>query len=300
MIDTRHLTAAADARLLVSISFHFAPARLCYLEEVLHTLATFPVKGRDIVVFTNTPDATEQETVLQIFRRTGLVDGLDARLAVEAALPHPYDLTWAHKRLITGAFLAPNSPYTHFVYLEDDERLTFENVAYFLAAREILRPYDLVPAFLRTEWSPERGSYMNTDNVEPVVLAERPHVLAADHGFVSVDNPYCGAFILDHDLAREYVVSRSFDPDRSAEVSPFGVRERAAMGLTFENPPAPFVYRVVVPVSIATGIPPHCAWLAHLPNNYAENANEPFGKITMTNLFFGNFNAATKAIAGDR
>lgn len=35
------------------------------------------------------PDVTEQETVLQIFRRTGFIDKLDARLAVEADLPHP-------------------------------------------------------------------------------------------------------------------------------------------------------------------------------------------------------------------
>ena len=296
MIDAQHLRSAAEARLLVAISFYFVHRRLCYLEEVLHTLAAFPVKERNIVVFTDTTELAEQETVRQLFRTAHLVDGHDARLMVETDLAHPYDLTWAHKKLITDEFIAPPGRYTHFVYIEDDERLTFENFAYFFLARNILRPFRLVPAFLRAEWSAARDLHVNTDNIAPVKLTNRPFVSAGDYAFVGIDNPYCGAFILDQDLAREYVASRSFDPNRSREVSPWDVRERAAMGLTFENPPAPFVYRVVVPVSIASRKAPHCAWLAHMPNNYAENANEPFGKVAMTDLFYGDFDAANEVL----
>lgn len=124
------------------------------------------------------------------------------------------------------------------------------------------------------------------------MVADRPFVAADHHAFLGVDNPYCGAFILDRELAREYVASRSFDPHRSCEVTGIGVRERAAMGLTFESPPAPFTHRVVVPVSIATRIVPHYAWLAHLPNNYVTDADTLFGKIAMRDLFAGDFNPA--------
>jgi hypothetical protein len=296
LIERQCLLTAADTRLLVAISFHFAQERFGYLEEVLRTLANFAVRKRNIVVFTNTADATAQEALRQVFRRAHLADRQDARVMSETNLTHPFDLTWMHKRLITDEFLAPESPYTHFIYLEDDECLTFENFAYFLAARDILRPFALVPAFLRTEWSKARRLYVNTDNLSPVILRDRPFVAARGHAFCCADNPYHGAFILDRELAQEYAASRSFDPYRSREVIHFDTRERAAMGLTFEAPPPPFTYRVVVPVSIATRAAPRCAWLMHLPDNYANDPDSPFGKIAMTDLFEGDFSPAFRNV----
>jgi hypothetical protein len=280
--------------LLVAISFHFAGDRLGYLEQVLRGLAEFKVNSFHIVVFTNATAAAEQESLRQVFREAGLAEK-DSTIVVETTLSHPFDLTWTHKRLIVERFLATDSRYTHFIYLEDDERLTFENFSYFIAAREILRPFDLVPAFLRTEWSSERGCYVNTDNIAPIDLTQRPFVSAGDSIFINVDNPYCGSFILDRELAREYAASRSIDRDRSSEVSPtWGVRERAAMGLTYESPPHPFLYRVVVPISIPSQTVPDCAWLAHLPNTYAQNPKQPLGKVSMTGLFSGEIDATTE------
>ena len=297
LINAQRLTSAAEARLLIAITFHFVKDRLGYLDKVLRSLAAFPLSRRDIVVFTNTRKSAEQESVRQLFREAGLHDGGDARLEVKVVLVHPHNLAWAHKKLISGAVLAPDSPYSHFAYLEDDEQLTFENFVYFLAARDILRPFDLAPAFLRTEWSAERKCYVNTDNTAPIVLTERPFITDGDYAFVGADNPYCGGFILDQDLAREYARSHSFHLRRSRKVSPFfGVRERSAMGLTFENPPAPFVYRVVVPVSMSSRTAPECAWLAHLPNNYADNPSTPHGKLAMADLFAGNFSAKKEVV----
>jgi hypothetical protein len=294
LIDRGHLSMAKDAHLLVAITFHFVFERLRYLEEVVLELAAFPTRGRSIVLLTNTTDVAEQQAIRQVFANAGLA-GHGARVTIERELNHSYDLTWRHKKLIIDEFLAPGSRYTHFVYLEDDERLTFQNFAYFVAARDGLRPFGLVPAFLRTEWSRSRRVYVNTDNMAPVILTDRPFVSVREHAFIGVDNPYCGAFILDRELAVEYAVSRSFDPKLSCEVSPFGVRERAAMGLTFEAPPAPFTYRVAVPVRVTTRTAPRCAWLAHLPNNYTDNPETDHGKIAMTDLFAGQFNPAAEA-----
>jgi hypothetical protein len=301
LINAQHLAGAAEARLLIAISFHYAQGRLVYLAKVILSLAAFPVRRRDIVVFTNTTDRAEQAAIREIFGKAGLVEGRDARIEVAGLLPHPYHLTWAHKSLISGAFLAPDSPYSHFVYLEDDEGLTFENFAYFLVAREILRPFgNLAPAFLRTEWSEQRACAVNNDNTAPNALAGRSFIAHGEYAFLAPDFPYCGAFILDKDLAREYVKSRSFNLKRSravsAQMSYFGVRERAAMGLTFENPPAPFPYRVVVPVAMASRQAPSCALLAHLPNNYANDPNHHLGKVAMTDLFAGQFNAEREVV----
>ncbi len=290
-IDARYSARATKTHLLVAITFHFAADRLGYLEQVLSALAEFAVESLQVVVFTNTTAAAEQEALRRIFHEARLAEE-DSTIATEVALPHPFDLAWSHKRLIVEKFLATGSHYTHFVYLEDDERLIFENFTYFIAARELLRPFDLVPAFLRTEWSSERGCYVNTDNIAPVDLSRRRFVSAGDTIFVNIENPYCGAFILDRELAREYAASRSIDRDRSREVnSNWGVRERAAMGLTFEDPPYPFFHRVVVPISMGSQAVPQCAWLAHLPNNYAEDPKDPLGKVGMNDLFSGEIDA---------
>jgi hypothetical protein len=281
---------SAAARLLVAITFHFVPSRFGYLEEVLRSLADFPISLRSIVVFTNTDAPAELENIRQVFGKAGLVDGQDARLEVVPELSYPYWLPWAHKKLISRSFLAPDSPYSHFAYLEDDEQLTFENFAYFLAAREALCPFGLIPSFVRIEWSTDRACYVNTDHCAPVNLAIRPCISNGVYAFVETDNPYTGSFILDQELGREYVASRSFDRKRSRRVINWNVRERAAMGLTFENPPAPFLFRTVAPVSIDTHTIPSCAWLAHLPNNYA---NDP-KRIPMTELFVDDFNASTE------
>jgi hypothetical protein len=299
--NAQQLASAAKASLLFAVSFHFVKERLVYLEKELRSLAAFPVSRRDTVVFTNTTNQAEQESIRQVLRAAGFVEGRDARLAVKADLPHPFDLTWAHKSLICDTFLAPGSTYTHFVYLEDDLHLTFENFAYFLAAREILRPFNnLVPGFLRTEWSSLRECLTNSDNHASNTLEGRSFITSGDYAFVAADNPYWAGFILDQDLAAEYVNSPSFAPKRSRTENPevvnYGVRERAAMGLTFENPPAPFHYRVVVPVAMASRLAPSFALLAHLPNNYADIPDEPMGKIAMTDLFAGNFDAKKEVV----
>ena len=290
LINARDSARAANCRILVAISFHFVPGRIGYLQEVARTLAAFPVKTRHIAVYTNTTDAGERQVLQNALTDCGLGEGRDAEIIVKSDLPHPFELTWAHKELITSRFSVPNSDYTHFIYLEDDERLTFDNFTYFLVAREILRPHGLVPAFLRTEWNSTGGFHVNTDSDSAVALSDRPFVRSGSHAFFNMDKPYCGAFILDQELARDYIKTPSFDLQRSCTASPWDIRERAAMGMTFESPPSPFSYRVAVPASIASRAVPHCAWLAHLPNNYADNPDSAFGKIAMKSLILETFN----------
>ena len=46
--------------------------------------------------------------------------------------------------------IADNS-FTHFMYLEDDIRVTKENIVYWLNARKALKIYNLIPSYVRTE-----------------------------------------------------------------------------------------------------------------------------------------------------
>src|SRR6266581_4749469 len=51
-----------NARILITITFHFDPNRLCLLAEVMRSLAEFPVGILDAVVVTNT--ALEDDVTL--------------------------------------------------------------------------------------------------------------------------------------------------------------------------------------------------------------------------------------------
>ena len=277
-----------QTRILAAITFHFIEARIGYLAEVALTLAAFPVAAMEIVVFTNTDDPFERSVM------SGALSGIGfaAKIVTIKDLAHPFDLSWAHKELIESRFVGEPKAFSHFIYLEDDIRLSFANFYYFIEARQALRAHGLIPGFARTEWRQASRCFVNTDNVKPVVLGGRVHVCCGLFGYVALDNPYCASLILDQELALEYVGSRSFDRLLSREVCGWGIRERAAMGLTFEAVPASFAARTVVPVDPQAKIIPPSACLAHLPNNYASDTSSEFGKIPMSELLSGTFDAS--------
>ena len=93
-------------------------------------------------------------------------------------------------------------------------------------------------------------------------------------------------FILDRDLALEYVISRSFDRELSMDVRPqWGLGERASMGLCFENPPEGFSCRYAIPVNPATLKTPYWSWVHHMASTYTKNTRVPFGKTQPDQLF---------------
>lgn len=124
---------------------------------------------------------------------------------------------------------------------------------------------------------------VNTDNLNRVEVFKEPHLCVGNLLFVNMPNPYNACFVLDAELAAEYVRTSSFDKVKSA-FQPWGIRERAAMGLCFENIPPSFNSRYVVPVSVQSGTAPKYSWIFHLPNNYANDGSN-FGKIPMKSLF---------------
>jgi len=275
---------ACAARILIAITVHFDVTRLQFLAEVLRSLSDFPVATMNIILVTNT---FREEDIVLLKRLCGEVaQGKDSSIRSYGGLSHPFDLTWCHKEIIASEFLRePNSQYTHFIYLEDDMRINFSNFCYFMHYRDILRKDGLIPSFLRVEYSANLDGFINTDNLAPTDLSNRPCIDVGDAILVNMLYPYNACYILDVELAAEYVKTRSFDMEDSKEVSAWQVRERAAMGLCFENIPAPFQCRYVVPVLKQSGVAPAYSWISHIANNYADNPNVQFGKIRMDSLF---------------
>ncbi len=277
---------AEAARVLCAITFHFDSTHLGFLAAVLRSLSEFPVADLSVVIVTNT---FSEEDLAQLHRlSSGMPSGKGASIRSYGDLTHPFDLTWCHKAIISEEFVAGNHDhYTHFIYLEDDIELSFANFCYFLEYREILRAFGLLPAFVRVEYSAALGGFVASDAFWPVYVPVQSHIRLGDTVLVNMPNPYNPFFILDVELAAEYVRSRSFDHEGSRALCPWGVRERAAMGLCLENAPPPFQTRYMVPVSRRTAMTPAFARVRHLPDNYANDPRSPLGKVRVDELFAG-------------
>ena len=283
---------AARSRLMVAVTFHFIEARLTFLAEVLSFLKVFEVQHLEVVIVTNTTNEMELVRLKDMISYSQ-VDGTIVKVS---NLEHPYHLTWAHKYLVSEFAAKNQTSNTHFIYLEDDERLTFSNFLYFLRARGELKDYGLLPGFCRVEMKSISNILVSLDNVKRNNLSRRFFVRTSyRRAYVNLDNPFCGCFMLDQELAREYVRTPSFDRIASAQSIQWEVRERAAAGLTFENVPIGFWARTVVPFCISTLIVEAECVFRHLPNNYADDCGSRFGKIPLTDLLAGKMTGVLEA-----
>lgn len=269
-------------KIFLAITFHYDEGRLKYLHAVVAEIFSYPVAACVVQVYTNATDVKPLQDVLQS------VASQNFEIVSVTDLQNPYDLAWAHRSAISD-FADSGNEFTHFIYLEDDERLSFASFCYFLSAREVLREHGLIPSFARTEWSDARRCLMSADNLTSNDLGTRLFVRCGDVNFVALDQPYCGLYILDRQLAEEFVATRSFDKDASLEVSCWHTRERAAMGLMFEKRPPGFEARGVVPVDAKSQRIRLAATVAHLPSNYADNPCHPSAKLPLACLFDGGF-----------
>jgi hypothetical protein len=191
------------ARILVAVTFHFDASRLGFLAEVLRSLSEFPVAAMRVAIVTNTARTDDVDVLHRLSREIFSNDSTQVRSYENLA--HPFDLAWCHKAIIASEFVGENAGrYTHFIYLEDDIRLSFSNFGYFVDFRERLRDFGLLPAFVRMEYSRALGGFVASDAFWPVYvpvadgsigLRVNQYYVAADlDGIVRNDRSWCRAF----------------------------------------------------------------------------------------------------------
>jgi hypothetical protein len=246
----------------------------------------------DVVIVTNVDNPTALNQISDLcaplFNPFPLRPGSRKTFSIEThpKLSHPWILPWSHKHLIADRFLSMESAYTHFIYVEDDILLSFDNFCYFIYYREMLKGKGLIPSCQRIEYNDSDNHLYLVDQIGVSDFSSRNRVDLHGYAFVNLDYPYNAMFILDRDLALEYVKTPSFDRERSKLVRPeWDVACRAAMGLCFENPPPGFTSRYVSPVDLSTLETPYWSRVYHLPNNYTKNMLQPFGKTRINQLF---------------
>jgi hypothetical protein len=286
------LVTEYPVRILVAVTFHFRESRLQYLFQVIRSLSEFPVEVLDVVIVTNVDNDTSlnqiRDLCAPLFKPFPVRPMAKKSVSIEShtGLSDPWFLPWCHKHLIVDSFLGADSIYTHFIHIEDDILLSFDNFCYFLCYRELLKSKRLIPSFQRVEYNDSDNRLYLLDQVGVSDFAARQRVDVKGYAFVNLDSPHNAMFILDRELAIEYVETASFDRERSTSVRPeWGVCERASMGLCFENPPNGFLLRYVSPVDPVSLMTPRWSWVYHIANNYAKNPLKPFAKTRIDQLF---------------
>lgn len=284
------IVSESSTRVLATITFHFKESRLQFLFQVIRNLIEFPV-DLDLIVITNVDDdirIAKIETLCHPLFENFPALRKKQTLSIKS-FPHltdPWQLTWCHKQLIKDTFVAPNSTYTHFIYSEDDILITYDNFVYFLRYRDLLKSRRLIPSFHRIEYNTEDNCLYLSDQEGVSNFAQRSRVELDGYAFINLDYPYNAMFILDRDLALEYVISQSFDRNLSKLIQPeWDIACRSAMGLCFENPPVGFAHRYVSPVNPNTLATPFWSWVYHVPNNYVTNRYTALGKTRVDQLF---------------
>jgi len=285
LVSTHPAVATTHIRLLVAVTAHYNPAKLPLLAEVLRSLAELAVARLAVVLVTNTAHPDHLATIRRV--ATWFLPPAAVDIRSYPNLPDPRDLPWCHKAdVLQARFLNGAEDFTHFLYLEDDERFSQRNLAYFLRYRDALRPHGLLPSFLRVEFHPDKLHMMSVDYLDPTAIAHLGQVDLGTIRFVTPAYPYCGLYLLDRELAAEHIASPAFGPETSEGQAPWGRLERAAMGLCFESPPPGFTTRYVLPLLPDRVTPLADCWVHHLGDKYVTLPDQPLSRLDVGQIFY--------------
>jgi hypothetical protein len=273
-------TPRLPGKLAICVTAHYNPTRLQYLAAISDH---FNSLAEQVFVFIVTN--THREDELGHIRAALDGKGFAFQTYSPVGLGHPYLLPWSHFAIFRP-LIRDEESVSHFMYVEDDLLVTQENVAYWIECRQSLRALGLIPSFLRVELKDGDPRWYSTDSPRRLEIASLPRIRVGDDLlFVNLENPYQGMYLLDRELMLEHLAG----PSSSPEFGSWGIREKAAQGITFLNVPAGFKSRNVVPCLVRNGrIDPRC-FVHHVPNTYANNpdASSMFGKVPVENLLTG-------------
>lgn len=256
-------------KIAIAVTFFYVAERLKYLHGIASEFAGLGDRYKVFVV-TNSTDPEERARIAAVF-----APDADLEIVSPTLMGHPYLLTWCHFDVFRRLF-NEEPGYTHFMYLEDDIKVTRENITYWLQGREALRRHGLLPSFMRYEVKQGDSTRYSTDVTQPIRFASAPKIVVAPgYCYINLRHPYQGMYLLDRELMQEHLTGGSASPD----FGPWLIRETATQGLTFSKVPKGFRSRNLVGYDLSQGHIDPAALIHHTPNNYADNPDSPYGKI---------------------
>ena len=267
-------------KLAICVAFHFVEERLQYLDTISNHFSSL-AEELTVVIVTNSNDPGNLSKTNAVLEGKGF----EFDYLIPTGLGHPFLLTWTHFVDFKEKIKDPS--FTHFMYLEDDIQITKSNMEYWMQAREELRRRNFIPSFLRVEKEDGYEDWISSDCLRTFNVMELPRYQTgsdSDRVYVSLPTPYQGMYLLDRELMIEHLSGPSSIP----EYGNWGIREKAARGLTFSKVIKGFHSRNLVPFSKTTGKVDEVCFIHHTPNNYAndKNRHDALGSIKTDDLLY--------------
>lgn len=263
-------------KLAISVTFHFNMDRIQFLQEITSEFNKFSERVQ-LHVFTNAFDP-ESKAIIRSAISESFVGNINVH--TPTYLGHPYLLTWSHLSIFKK--LIEDKSISHFLYVEDDIKINKKNIDYWLKSRNELKKYNLIPSFIRYEINLADGEKYSTDQIKVYKLNELPRIRDSLSGnlYINLPNPYQGIYLMDREMMIEYFSSKACIP----EYSPWGIREKAAAGLTFVNVAKGCYSRNFVLYDDLSNLFQEEVMIHHLPGNYTNNPNSKAGNVKISDL----------------
>ncbi len=261
------------------ITFFFNKDKISDLAKVCESLHDISDQN-EIHIFTNSVSLDQAQKIRDEIK-------VKINLIIIDEPIHNRMLPWYHLNLMKKLFIVDD--ITHFLYLEDDILIDKSNFKYWLNSRKILKEFNLIPGFVRTENNKSNNQLYAIDFLKKSKLDFLPKVkVNNDYFFVNNEFPYQGMYLYDRQLMEEHLFGPSSNPDCGhgafdtnfidERMINLDLMAKANIGLTYTNPPNAFLSRIVIPFNNKKKrIDPVCE-IKHLSNRYA-NVESSFGNI---------------------
>ena len=273
-----------DRSIEVSIAAHFVPDRAKFLALSLDAINQWNCPQIKVVLVTNDMALAQDDAVAASVKQLALA-GRDVTFDLAKGLAHPWHLTWWHKHRLEE-WVEHASADDLFCYMEDDIALPAGAMDYFAGHLTAAKSHGLIPGFLRYEMSASQRK-ISTDFRSHQVIEQSHLVDVQGVPFVPLQYPYWAGFMLDRELASEYLQS-PWSNIESADAQPqsrgHSCRVQSAWGLTYHHVPKAMPSRIAVPVNDLLKPLDEClVW--HTPNNYSASRSHGFGTIPIEQVF---------------
>ncbi len=267
-------------KIAACIAFYYDEKKISNLKKVCENLNKLSKKV-NIFIFTNEVSINDEQNLKKNFQE-------NVKIIIIKDIVHERLLPWYHVNFMKKLF-KENQDITHFLYLEDDILIDKLNFDYWINCRKILKKFNLIPGFVRTEINDKNNEVYAIDFVKENKLKSLPKIII-DKNYYLVNHkyPYQGMYLYDRELMSEHLFGPSSNPDcghgafDTNFIDPrminLDLMAKANIGLTYLNVPTGFFNRMVSLYNIKEKEIDGKCQIKHLSNKYS-NSVSSFGNV---------------------
>ena len=270
-------------KLAAIIAFFYNEKKLSTLFKVCESLVEISDKN-EIYILTNSISSYQEEKIKKGISKK-------VKIIIIDEIVHNRLLPWYHLNLMKKLY--NNEEITHFLYLEDDIMINKFNLNYWINSRKILKKFNLIPAFTRTEINENDNELYAVDFTKENDIKKLPKIkVNRNYEFINHKFPYQGMYLYDRELMQEHLQGPTSNPDcghgafdtnfLDQRMINLDLMAKANIGLTYINIPSGYFNRMVTLYNNEKKEIDVSCRIKHLSNKYT-NLDSLHGNIKLKN-----------------